>query len=82
MNPVRVPFRFSCLRLSIRLLSLCCLSQYILSLSILSLSIYYLRASPRAAGPLAIRGKERGIIAFVVLVVKRAMEGSGWLNLS
>ena len=31
--------------------------------------IIILRASPRAAGPLALRGKKRGIIALVVLVM-------------
>ena len=31
--------------------------------------LFILRASPRAAGPLALRGKKRGIIALVVLVM-------------
>ena len=54
-----------------------------------------LRASPRAAGPLALRGKKRGIIALVVLVMGvvviiifvvvvsyfTCLEGSGRLDL-
>ena len=57
---------------------------------------FILRASPRAAGPLALRGKKRGIIALVVLVMGvvviiifvvvvlyfTCLEGSGRLNLS
>ena len=34
---------------------------------------YILRASPRAAGPLVMRGKKRDIIAFVVIVAAAAV---------
>ena len=43
--------------------------KIIMIMMMIMIMMIILRASPRAAGPLAIRGKKRGIIALVVLVM-------------